>query len=129
MLAATGNEVLPVHDAVVFIGRERIDHVEVLRATHHHHVFESVAQVASIVHMGVGGAAVPALVSHTNHGFEGYGYVSHFACPDLRVLFRRPVLESFHRLETELAYGRLHHELSFSMEDEFARSVSHAHAG
>ena len=46
MRAAARNEVLPVHDAVVFIRRQRVHHVEILRAPHHHHVFERIVQVA-----------------------------------------------------------------------------------
>src|ERR1035437_7425726 len=53
MRAAALGKVLPVHDAVVLAGGQRVDDIQILGAPHHHHVFERVPQVSAVIHVAV----------------------------------------------------------------------------
>ena len=93
MRTAARHEELVVEDAVVLVGDLLVDDVLVLGRRHQHQVLERVAQVAAVVHVDVGRAAVPAPGRHVGHAPEIDGDLRHLARADLHRDLLRPVLE------------------------------------
>ena len=105
MRAAAGYEELVVEDAVVLVGDQLVHHILILAGRHQHQVLERVVQVPSVVHVHVGGAAVPAERRHVGHRLQFQGHRRHLARLDLHVGLLRPVLESLHGLDVQFPGG------------------------
>ena len=120
MRAAAGDEELVVQHAVVLVGRLHVDNVLVFGCRHQHQVFQRVVQVAAIVHVHVGGPAVPAFGRHVGHRLQGDRQPVGLAGADFQFRFARPVLEPFDRREAHLPDRQLDLELAAMVEQPIA---------
>jgi len=94
MLAPAGHEMLPVQNAVIFIGDQGVQYILVFGARHHAQIFESIRQIAAVIHVDVRGAAIPAQTVHVDAGSKCQRDLAGFAGDDLCFFFRRLVGKS-----------------------------------
>ena len=93
MRPASRDEELMVKDPVVLVGDELVDDVLILGLGHHHQILERVVQIAAIVHVDVGRAAIPTFCRHVGHPLERHRHHRHLVRLDFDLQRLRDELE------------------------------------
>ena len=120
---AVGYEGVPVQNAVVLVGDQLADHVLILGSGQEHQVLQRIAQVSAVVHVHVGGSAVPSPRGHIDHRRQHQADPGDLAGTDLHLLAGGPVLQSLDRLERHFPRGQSHFEFSAGMEQRLSQDA------
>ena len=118
MRSAACNEKLVIEDSVVLVGNLLEDDVLILGSRHHHQVLQRVVEIATIVHMNMSGAVMPAFHRHIGHPLQADLRSRHLVGHDIDVDTLRPHLEAFD--------GRQRRLSDWQLDAEFASRMKHS---